>query len=418
MKLHGWDTVSISSIARINDELTANAEKLLTRFDFEHDGLTIEGRFGPWQVRSGGSVGLIHIELPIEQGTLDGVPGKSKQDIAGVTCLVEIALRLMPASDGSGRRELRFDFDPEQSEQGSALVAPLRTIDANDKLDEMSRSLLINVVAACVAAHGSSVSYVFASVGAADPSHTTWLTPRHSEWCYLQTGNDAFLAILNMVEDRPTDGLARAVDPALLSGGGHAFFAIDPQLFLKNVLAPYMTSAFRGGGAFQYAAKSHDVRNRKGIALPTMKRGVATIKPVIEHMKLSISDGKLIAVSNSKSDVRAPLTHGKFYCDVTTRMPFAFDVKSRRLSFRPDPKPKESHRFELPPVLQFLVGWLVNLILQANKKPIAAMVTSVAKRMQVMNTPPPAMLGWSGKRGFEVTAAKLDGCFWFADQRQ
>ena len=134
-------------------------------------------------------------------------------------------------------------------------------------------------------------------------------------------------------------------------------------------------------------------------------------------MVLKITGGALVSVSKSQSDVRAPLTHGQFYCDVTTTMPFVFDKSTRRMGFKADPHPKESHRFELPKVLQFLIGWLANIIVEANKRPIVGAITAIAKRMQVMNTPPPAMIGWSGKRGFEVTDAKLDGCFWFADQR-
>lgn len=418
MDLHGWDTVSIASIARINESLSSSSDQLLTQFNFREDSLQIKGRFGPWQISPGGSTGLVYLELPIVEGTLTGVPGKGSQDISGVRSIVEIALKLMPASDGSGRHELRFDLGDDTLDRGRPLVSPVRTEDPDGNLDSTSATLLTNVVAACLAAHGESVSYVFASVGTADPTQTTWLTPQDSDWCYLQLGDGSnYLAILSVVEPRPTDKLVRAVDPKILAGGGSAFFAIDPALFMKNLLTPYMGSAFRGGGAFRYDAGKKKVRNRKAIRLPKMKHGLATISPRIETMQLGIAGSSLVTQSKSKSDISTFVTSAVFNCDVTTKMPFVFDQRTGHIGFKPDAHPKEKHSLKLPSVLQFLVGWLVNIILEANRSSIVSAVSSIAKRMQVMNTPPPAVLGWSGKRSFKVSAAKLDGCFWFADQR-
>ncbi len=418
MDLQGWDTVSVTSMSRINESLAASADKLLTNFNFEDGGLHIQGRFGAWQIRPGGSVGLVYLEIPILEGTLDGVPGKATQDISGTTAILEVALKLMPASDGSGRHELRFDLIIEGLRASRPLVAPVRTEDPDNKLDSTSATLLTNVVAACLTANGESVSYVFASVGVSDPTKTTWLTPTDSDWCYLQLGDgSSYLAILSVVEPRPTKDLVRAVDPKILEGGGSAFFAVETSLFLKNLLTPYMSSAFRGGGSFRYNAGKKQVQSAKAIRLPKMKHGIATVSPRIDNMQLGIKGGSLVTHSKSKSDISTFVTSAVFNCDVTTTMPFFFDKKTRNIGFKPDHHPKEKHSLKLPKVLQFLVGWLVNIILEANKSSIVAAITSIAKRMQVMNTPPPAVLGWSGQRSFEVSDARLEGCFWFADQR-
>ena len=416
MDLYGWDTVSVVSIERINQGLKEDADKLLTKFDFEDGDLNIEGDFEAWQIQKGGSVGLVRLEVPIQQGVLSGIPGLNNVDIGGVSVLLEVALKLMPASDGSGRRELRFDFENKDEETGRPLVSPVRTLDPASKLDDISKTLLANTVAACLAANGQSVSYVFASIGAADPTKTTWLTPVDSEWCFLQLGNDkSYLAILSVVKPRATKDLARNVDPKLMAGGGSAFFAIDPRLFMEHVLAPHMSTAFRGGGGFKYGGGR--VRSSKRIRLPRITQGPAKLHPEINQMELFTNRNSLISRSKSLTRIFVPLLSAEFRCDVQTTMPFKFDAKTKRLTFLADKNPKHRYSLRLPSIIKFLEPIVSTIVLNANKNAISSLIRGMAKNLQAMNTPPPAVLGWSGKRTFTVTNARMDKCFWFADQR-
>jgi hypothetical protein len=72
------------------------------------------------------------------------------------------------------------------------------------------------------------------------PATNGWLTPVHSDYYYADAGDGStgYLAILSVTSDRDISQLDRKIDPALIDDSSSMFFAVSPELFLKNVIQP------------------------------------------------------------------------------------------------------------------------------------------------------------------------------------
>ncbi len=412
MTLNGWDTASITDVALVNESLAARQNELITEFDFREGSLHFHGRFGAWEILPGGSLQLLNIRIPIKTGRLEGLPRRPRRvDISGVSLILKIALRLLPAPDGSGKSDLLFDFENKLSVNGEDPVLPLDIEDPTGRLNDMQKTMLRTAAAACLSAHGGDVSFVFASVESRGSTTTDVLATPHSDWCHVITSEGRqYLAVLGALS--PPKGGINSFDPALITKPGSAYLVLSNRMFIQRLLLPTLVADFRP--KTQFAANAVQVRNKRPIPLPPQKYGLSELRPIINSIVFSMKATALSVKVSTKTDIGlgAILT-----CNIDMTMPFVFDAKKREVSFRPDPKPKESHTANLPGILDALIGWLIRIIVGFFDQPIHDLAVSIARGMQKFNSKGVSTANWTGVRDFQVGDAALNGCLWFCDTR-
>lgn len=412
MTLNGWDTASVTDVALVNASLAARQNELITEFDFREKKLHFKGRFGAWEILPGGSLQLLNIRIPIKNGWMNGLPGRrGRTNVADTALILKIALRLLPAPDGSGKTDLLFDFTPKLAAGPDDPVLPIDVEDPKGRLDEFQSQMLRVAAAACLSAHGGDVNYVFASVQTRGTTTTELLATPYTDWCNVVTADGRqYLAVMGALSP-PTAKIDR-FDPNLIAKPGSAYLAISNRMFLERLLHPALEKDFRPRAKFKLAGSQ--IRNTAKIHLPTQHHGAITLNPVIDRIQFQPVANALSCKVSTKTDI--PLG-AVLSCNLDMTMPFQFDPKNRHVSFAPDKHPKESHTANLPGVLDVLIGWLVRFIVSFFDEPIRQIATSTAHSMQSMSSKKVSTANWTGVRDFQVGGTRFDGCLWFCDTR-
>jgi len=412
MTLHGWDTASITDVKLVNASLVARQNELITEFDFKERNLHFYGTFGPWEILPGGSLQLLRLRIPVKNGKLKGLPARrTSVDVSGTALIVKIALRLLPAPDGSDKQNLCFDFTSRATNSADDPVLPLDVEDPTGRLSDLQKNLLRTAAAACLSAHGDDVSFVFASVQTRGSTTGSLLATPFTDWCHVITSEGRqYLAVVGSLT-KPT-GRIDKFDPALIAKSGSAYLVLSNRMFMNRLLLPTLNSDFRPKSKF--VSKGGKIKNARPIPLPAQKYGLKNLHPMINKITFGLKPAALSCVVSTKTDIGlgAVLT-----CNLDMTMPFSFDAKSRHVTFKPDKHPKESHTANLPGILDALVGWLVRFIVSFFDKPIHDLAVSIAHGMQRINSQKVSTANWTGVRDFEVGGASFDGCLWFCDTR-
>jgi hypothetical protein len=407
VNLDGWDTVSAVSIEALNEALAAGQERLVTSVEVDQPDVLVSAKLGPWRIRPGVAGAFLNVELPISEGSAERLPGvRGTTDISGMSVVVQIALKLLPAADGK-RHELRFDLI-SRNKPAASVVTLTEVIDPDRRLPDLARALVGQGVAAAVAAHGDNVSYVFASVGGVETS-AGWLATSANDWCYVETVDGAaYLAILGAMGSG--DELARVVDPAALKDRPRALLAISETALLKGAVLPYLQRSWfkpmklkLSGGAIQSTHK---------LTLPKQKSWPFYANPYIDRLRISVIKNALVSVSHGHADMSLG---ARLDYSVTTTMPFTFDPKTHTARFNPDKSPKVTQTAHLPGVLDTLVGWLVRWIVSLFEDQITKPIQQAAGSIQSVSSPPVQVVGWLGVH-FQVTNARLETSLMFLDQ--
>ena len=412
MTLNGWDTASITDVKLVNASLVARQNELITEFDFKERNLHFQGAFGPWEILPGGSLQLLRLRIPIKNGQLKGLPGRrAPVDVSGTSLILKIALRLLPAPDGSDKRNLCFDFTSRPTNSADDPVLPLDVEDPSGRLTDLQKNLLRTAAAACLSAHGGDVSYVFASVETRGSTTTGLLATPYSDWCHVVTSEGRqYLAVVGSLT-KPARGIDK-FDASLIAQIGSAYLVLSNRMFMERLLLPTLNSEFHPRSKF--VPKGGKIQNAHPIPLPPQKYGLTKLRPMMTKIGFAMKSAALSCVVSTKTDIGlgAVLT-----CNLDMTMPFSFDTKSRHVTFKPDKHPKESHTANLPGILDALIGWLVRFIVSFFDKPIHDLAVSIAHGMQRINSQKVSTANWTGVRDFEVGGASLDGCLWFCDTR-
>ena len=410
LTLEGWDLLTIADVKLVNAAMAARHNELITSFDYRGDPLKMSGSFGTWSIRPGGSITMLEVAIPIDQGQIEGIPNRrAPLKISGVTLLARLALSLLPIKDSPDTRELRFDFD--ESAKASDGVIGLDIEDPNQSLNMTERQLLKKAAALCLAAHASNVSYVIASVKTRGSTDGAAFDLPHHDWANVVTADGRhYLAIAGAFSDKVKP--LRNIDPGLIATEGGAYIALSPNLFARRFLLPVMETDFRPKA--QFSAGGNAVRNRHPIRLGVQKHGIWSVEPIIRSLTVG-SDRTGLAI---RADTTAELPVGALLSShYAAQMAFHFDPKARTMTFRPDPKPKESHNVSMGIVSEILLGWLVRLIVMLNSDAITALTKGIAHRMQSITTSTVGPTGWSGVRDFELGHAVMNGAIVMTDTR-
>lgn len=409
MNLHGWDTMSATSLPLVNEALRAGADQLITEFRFVDDGISVQGRFGAWQIVEGGSMQLLHVALPIEEGTLQGL-GNDPVDLAGVTLVAEIALRLLPSPDGDSNN-LMFSFSDNMKIEDEALHATALQ-DPQGKLSGLDEALTKATLLKALNAHGEKVAFVFASVKARGTASGDWLQTPHVDWANVRLGSGRqYLMILGAL-NKPTAAMRPdKIDHKLFEGDGQAYFAVSHRIFYERLLADQLNRHFRPKTRFSGA--SSGVISRP-VALPPTKTPFGRKTPRLDSLAFRFK-GSALAVD---ARTHTPISHtASVHLNAKLAMPFSHSPKTGKFGFLPDKRPKHKSWVKDTSIFKFLSEPILNLVLKIVGKQIGGSVNAIAGKLQNINTPDAVPAHWLGVRDFFASRAKLAECLWFCDTR-
>jgi hypothetical protein len=112
---------------------------------------------------------------------------------------------------------------------------------------EHQRALFVASLTLLLNENLSDFSHIFTVVNLIPPATNSWLASVRSAYAYVRRESDVagYLVILSVTADRDISGLQRTVDPQAFPATGNASFVITDDLFLRNVIAPGLASAFQ-----------------------------------------------------------------------------------------------------------------------------------------------------------------------------
>jgi hypothetical protein len=416
VNLQGWDTVSVASIARLNDALAAGSAALPTTFDVSQDGIGVRGQFGPWRIVPGATGAFITIELPLAQATASGLPQATGDvDISGVTVQAHIALGILPApGSGSARQQLRFDLSGRGQPNDQGIVCTGVTDPLGRLPDQIVRTAIGGAVVAGVAAHADSVSYVLAEVGGLSTG-SQWLEPTATDWCYVEPmGGAPCLALLNMIGGRSSAGLPRAVDPAALTPPPNALFAVSGPVVMGGALLPAAQHSWLQ--SMKPRLTGGRIVASTPMRLPDETHAGVTISRYLDTVTMDLEGPALVTRCTGRCDF--PM-YGEMTYSVTMTMPFAYDTATRTVRFVPDRHPQVSHKFTTPisgvsMAADYLLGAAAGAVADLLAPQIDAALASESTVRATLDAPPVQVVGWVGV-AFTPKTAALSSAFVFVD---
>ena len=416
MQLNGWDTVSLASTEMVNRSLAQCSQQLIERFAFRDATLSIAGEFTRWRIVPGGSPRMLVLKLDLANLVVQGLPGYPQLTVNQAAAVVEVGLKLLPIPGQPGCHALSFDFNTARGEEGQPAVNPIDLEVSNGALNEMMRTLILNALCACLAANADQIRYVLATLGTSNPAKASWLTPKQSDWVYVETTDSrSYLAVLSTTDERDISDLPRAVDPNVLAKPGTAVLGIANDLLLRKALIPYLGSAFSAPNAFRYDTAHGRILSTRQIKLKPEKHGAWRVQPYIDSLCVRIVNGRLEVDVAGHGDLPMGL---RVDYTVKPRMPFTFDPNTRVATFAKDKHPKVTKRLSLAiSWLDTLIGWFVRFVTGFVNQSMERLIRSVASGLHVVNALPPEVSGWTGLQAFACDDAQLEQCLVIRDQQ-
>ncbi len=435
MQLYGWDTVFASSIAHANEALAESREAIALPFE-HHDGdVTVRGSAAGWSIVPGGSGQLVHLKVDIENGEYRD--GDETTDLSGIGVVLEISLKLAPLSDAgtengavkAGPPEklyLQFDFRTVNklmpktalgwaAPRGSGAVTPIRIDDPSGKLGDLDKIIISDAVAAFLVERSQHIATVLAEIDLVRHDESGWLAPTETAYAYVER-QDGFgaLAVFSVTDGRAAETIERVIDPALITTDAAGFFAMSPQMFLRNVILPMMPKAFGNGAKgkdFSYDAKHNRIVNTKALKANKVKG----YQPMIKSLAMTVKGGALHMSASGKCDMNFMGVEMTFSVSATS--PLTYDPKTQSIGFKSDPNPKSSHDYTIPPwtrvlwyALAVLPGVVMEIVVPLIASSIAGGLTTQAGNLMLAKNPP-RTVHWAGTKEMTVNQAGLADAF-------
>lgn len=408
MNLDGWDMVAVLPVDRVNAALAAGRGTPV-EFSYREKPLVIEGRFGPWQIVSGGSVQLLHVDIPILDGRYMDARGRPPLvDLAGLTLRVEMALRLVPAPDEPGARDLCFDVLREGLDSALQPVRALALKGGEERLGAKATRVLMLALATCLSAHPDRIGHVFARARASGP-----LELEHHDWAWLESPTGGHLAMLGSVTPPSADMKPDHIDPRVLGNGPSRAFTLSDRAFFRRVLGPWMNTGFRPKGRFSIRAGG--ISLAAPLALPKRKESGFVLHPVLHRLDLHRKGAGLGLSVHCVTRIDGLTV--ELHTEMELVMPFTFDAATGTVSLRRDPKPKSRTWAVGSGFWGAIEAFIANLVLIFIQDSIGALANSIATMMHNMNTSKVQPITWPGQPPFQPKTAYLNDCFHFAETK-
>ncbi|MEL6533786.1 MAG: TULIP family P47-like protein [Bacteroidota bacterium] len=201
--------------------------------------VTVQGDFGAWQM-SGGSGSILHMSLPLLNGTLKGTEGSG--DFQG-HATIEVNLGYIPQPGQATTQDLTID----DAKGVRVLNVNLTKGDVEDAKDYIQA-----VLQDWLSKNLGTFNHVFASVNLNDEDDSgdfAWLKPSQVGYALYTDGaasvDDCLFGVLAMTEGRTNPRLAPIIDPNIIPEGADAGFLIAAPRVVDQMFLPKITYLFQ-----------------------------------------------------------------------------------------------------------------------------------------------------------------------------
>ena len=434
MDMGGWDVIYASNITQLNKVLAQSSQELLPTFSYTNDamGIAFSGTFGAWSIRPGGTANRINLQVPINQGVLNGC-GYSNFSLNGVQPLLNVALTLMQSQSFPDEEDVVFDFkeittDPSTAKDGDIYIAnpdESGLLKKNDPLGIVS-SILRDNLPKCFIANAEKISFIFASV-LMEPDTQPWLKPKATSISYFESSDGKTQAIaIKTLTQAPwsSDGLPIAIDPSLLTAKNTLFYALSKAVFMQNLLLPSIpksfgpdikASSFAFNGPTQPNQQNNcTITNTENIKLPSVENAGTHYHPIITHFKMEIRNNQIVSTASGKFDVTGLKGAWVEFNNLQVVNKLSFDPVSQKIIFITVSETEPSVEQHIPWEYWFLligglIGVIVGLIIKVVVTVIEDAVEDALKGegdLSIVNIPLSTAV-WAGETGFSATEVSL-----------
>lgn len=392
MDTKGWDITYIASSAKCNENLQKNMSGLISGFDYENDGVKLQGTFGNWKIVNGGSDKYVHFEMPILKGSLN-VNG-TETDLTGVTPIMSIKLDFVSDPHDVNVKKLIFSLGESIADTPTKDVFAV-TVDARKdptitpEKNPAAWGIMNTSLPEVFIANKEKLSYFFAQINLVPPQDSGWISPKEMDFAYLDA-NEGFFVVFTCVETKDTSSFPRVPDTSILDTTNDLFVCISEKMVLQHLIQPGLPAGFGHGAKasnFEYKAVSDvpdqmeigQIKNVGNLSTNTAEWGADTYYPEITSLDMTISNNHLHVVIYGNFDITG-LAGASCSFTVTLNNQFSFDQSKQTFTFEKDSNPSHSYDKHIPwydwlIVAPFFAG-LVALILELVTNSVVSSVTS------------------------------------------
>lgn len=294
---HGWDTVYAVRFPIINEALKKHfspagdmAHVLVV--SYEDDYLSVHGKFGAWQLTTGGAGNHIFLEIPFAEGTAEFKSTGAVVPLRGISAKVEVTLgfhtlaKKGPSAGtptdlkivvgnkalteaGSERDQTGDDDDlideddnDDDDDDGSNAAVVVHKIIGLDKAGvatvdrQMAALFLGNAIKTWLEKNEQIFDFVFLSVDIADINDKgdfAWIKPTYVGYAVAdligKSADQSIFAVMAMTEGNSANGVTAEVSARAIphNKGVNAAFLISPQKFVEKFIKPNIATMFSGG---------------------------------------------------------------------------------------------------------------------------------------------------------------------------
>ena len=361
--LLSWDTVSVITVASLNNSLSEKGNAILNSFQFKSDGgptqqpYTCEGLLGSWSVGYANATDMLTIYLPITSGTLKS--SSAALDISGIVIAIAVSLEFV-ADQSSTATNLVFSFQSAGKTgdvPSPGVVTPIGMTGPADVLAELGiggQNELMNDFAQLIVTAAKPMNYFFAQLNTNLGDLPSWLKVFSSGYIYIHEddGND-FFAILSLVTDSP---LPKAqIDTTILpSNGNDTILGISGSLFARYLLMPELVSALSPNlpqADLSFNSSNNQITLINSFGLDSIKVGAIDYYPKVNNMVAYATNGGLYVSISGNCDLKAGISMTySFEC----RPSLNPQMVNGSIQFIKDPSPVSSHHADIPWYWEYL----------------------------------------------------------------
>jgi hypothetical protein len=262
---YDWDTVFAIRFGDANKAI-AGAKSSPPSFSAQYtDGLsgdvyTIAGDFGPWQL-SGGSGGIVHMTLPINNGTLTPQGGTAKS-YSG-SAVIEVYLNFIPqptstAASSGTPNHLRIKLTTDDPVNQPVVSVQSFSFDPSSPF-KAGAPAIQSALQTWLSTNLQSFNHTFAAVDLnviADQGTFQWLKPTKISYAVnapnSASPDDYIFGVLAMTEGRDNPNLSNQISPNIIPSGSNAGFLISQERFINKIFLPGAYLLFKGASASDF----------------------------------------------------------------------------------------------------------------------------------------------------------------------
>lgn len=275
----GWDTVFAIRIEEVNKAIQrAGSSPAEFAADDAADKYSIAGKFGTWQITTGGSNDTVILSVPFSHAKLTR-PDGSTGTFSG-TAPVSVKLAYLPTGNDVGEGMTESALKVRLTADGDDPVATVQTPVFPDPQPNFMDGIAVKaLLQQWMTAHLDEFDHVFATVmlnRTADKGAFQWLQPTSHAYAYADfiEGGGA-LGVLCMTEGRSAKGLIPQLSGQAIPKGQSAAFLISGPRMMEKMLLPVMPQLFKNSkeGDFKLSSTGLSIVNANtGVTFETKEK--------------------------------------------------------------------------------------------------------------------------------------------------